>query len=299
MVTDRTRLSRVIAVLNGKGGVGKTTLTANIAGLLAFSGYRVLAIDLDPQGNLGIDLGYRLSQRDDDGLALSMALAYGQPAAPLVGVRENLDVLVGGGALRVAQAALDSGNVRGDPRDALASALIPIAGDYDMILIDCPPGGESLQNAAAAAARWVLVPASIDAGGAGGLALVAERIAQVADINPQIDMLGAVVFNVAIRATTVIANARAALGAVAGRDDLVFDAVVRHSPSYAQQARQLGRLAHELEGIALTQPRWWEAKESAAERVSDTAGKVAADIQLLTQEIVKRITETEEMEAAA
>jgi cellulose biosynthesis protein BcsQ len=296
-VIDRARLNRVIAVINGKGGVGKTTLTSNIAGLLALSGYRVLAVDLDPQGNLGIDLGYRHSESDDDGLALSMALAYGQPAKPLAGVRENLDVFPGGGALKVARAALDSGHVKGDPRLALAAALVPIAGDYDVILIDCPPGGEALQNAAAAAARWVLVPASVDAGAAGGLALVAERMGAVADINPEIDLLGAVIFNVPIRATTVINNAKAALTAVAGRA-VVFDTVVRNSPSFAQQARQYGRLAHELEGIAATQPRFWEQQDAAAERVTDTSGKVAADIQNLTQEIIQRMS-TEQLEAAA
>ena len=54
----RAALRRTIAVLNGKGGVGKTSLTANLSGLFADAGYRVLAIDLDPQGNLGNDLGY-------------------------------------------------------------------------------------------------------------------------------------------------------------------------------------------------------------------------------------------------
>jgi Mrp family chromosome partitioning ATPase len=48
-VVDRTALRRTIAVLNGKGGVGKTSLTANLSGLFADAGYRVLAIDLDPQ----------------------------------------------------------------------------------------------------------------------------------------------------------------------------------------------------------------------------------------------------------
>ena len=54
---NRRALDRVIAVINGKGGVLKTTLTANIGGMLASSGYRVLLVDLDPQGNLAEDLG--------------------------------------------------------------------------------------------------------------------------------------------------------------------------------------------------------------------------------------------------
>ena len=55
---DRGALSRVVAVINGKGGVFKTSLVANVGGLLAEGGSRVLLVDLDPQGNLAEDLGY-------------------------------------------------------------------------------------------------------------------------------------------------------------------------------------------------------------------------------------------------
>ncbi|QZN85428.1 ParA family protein [Cellulomonas sp. C5510] len=68
-LTDPVARDRVIAVINGKGCVGKTTVTANVAGLLAQSDYRVLAIDLDTQGNLGLDLGYADTQDDDGGRA--------------------------------------------------------------------------------------------------------------------------------------------------------------------------------------------------------------------------------------
>lgn len=75
---DRAALSRVIACINGKGGVLKTTLVANIGGLLASSGYRVLLVDLDPQGNLAEDLGYTGDDRDDEGRALAQALMFGE-----------------------------------------------------------------------------------------------------------------------------------------------------------------------------------------------------------------------------
>ena len=50
-------LQNAVAIANGKGGVGKTSITANVAGTAALSGWKVLAVDLDPQGNLGNDLG--------------------------------------------------------------------------------------------------------------------------------------------------------------------------------------------------------------------------------------------------
>ena len=62
---DRDSFGRVIAVESLKGGVGKTTITANIGGYLALSGARVLLVDLDPQGNLEDDLGYADDERND------------------------------------------------------------------------------------------------------------------------------------------------------------------------------------------------------------------------------------------
>src|SRR3954463_13721817 len=89
-------LSRCIAVVNGKGGVGKTSLTANLAGLYAAAGYRTLAIDLDPQGNLGDDLGYLGAGLSDDGAGLVDALRARRAYRPLRNVRAGLDVLAGG-----------------------------------------------------------------------------------------------------------------------------------------------------------------------------------------------------------
>lgn len=92
----RSRLRRVIAVMNRKGGVGKTSITSNLAGVLAQAGYKVLAIDLDQQGNLGDDLGYRHTDYNDHGAALFFALNSGNPLAPAKGIRENLDVVPAG-----------------------------------------------------------------------------------------------------------------------------------------------------------------------------------------------------------
>src|ERR1700712_5236535 len=88
---DRTQLERTIAVINGKGGVQKTTVAANVGGLLAASGYRVLLVDMDPQGNLAEDLGYTGGEIDDAGQALAASLTFGGPLVPATEVRQNLD----------------------------------------------------------------------------------------------------------------------------------------------------------------------------------------------------------------
>lgn len=80
----------MIAVVNGKGGVGKTTITANVGGRLAASGYRLLLVDMDPQGNLAEELGYTGSAVNDGGLAPAHALAFGVPIKPVENVRPQL-----------------------------------------------------------------------------------------------------------------------------------------------------------------------------------------------------------------
>src|SRR3954464_10516986 len=134
-------LARVICVANGKGGVCKTSLAANIAGLSAAAGYRTLVVDLDPQGDLSDDLGYFDDGADDHGQGLAGALVTGHPIAPtLRGVRPNLDIVTGGVHLADVAAALVSRIARGaSTTDLLARALAPIVGSYDVVLIDTPP----------------------------------------------------------------------------------------------------------------------------------------------------------------
>ena len=87
-------ITNSILTINGKGGVGKTSLVANIAGLAAGSGWRVLAIDTDPQGNLARDLG--VLEQADDGANLRDAILARTPLAPLRAVRPGLDLAAGG-----------------------------------------------------------------------------------------------------------------------------------------------------------------------------------------------------------
>src|SRR5690625_6336870 len=81
IIDIRPKLTRVIANINGKGGQGKTTCTSQLSGLMAAaldaqeSEQRVLAIDMDPQGNLGLDLGYIRSDQDDEGASILSAIA--------------------------------------------------------------------------------------------------------------------------------------------------------------------------------------------------------------------------------
>lgn len=298
MQVDRDALTRVVAVINGKGGAGKTSVTANVAGLIAHSGFRVLVVDMDPQGNLAEDLGYTGTDVDDEGQALSAALAYGQVARPVEAVRPNLDVLIGGHHLDVAAAALSVAKDQTKARLALAHILEPIAGNYDLIFIDCPPGIETLQTAAAAAARWALVPAKSDASSRKGMLDVARRLDAVVDLNPGLDLLGVVLFGTGTSAHRIKEDARARIVESLGAEDVVLKTTIRHSEATAQAARERGQLVYELEDEARKGPAWWQIRrgEAAASGAPRTASGVAEDYHALAEEVVARITAAEQIQ---
>ncbi|WP_255596406.1 ParA family protein [Cellulomonas sp. C5510] len=233
---------------------------------------------------------------------MAAALLFGSDVKLLNDVRRNLDVIVGGDALHAASAALAASKGRTDPRLALARVLAPLAGDYDMVLIDCPPGNEALQSAAITAARWALVPSKADEGTARGLTEIARRLDQVIDVNPDLDLLGVVLFDVENQATNVRENARRMIAEVIGTRAAIFDAVIRHSSSVAQQARGRGLLVHELDEAARRQPEWWQIRRgvvAAGELVTRTAASVADDLHALTTQLVTRLNDRENQEASA
>ena len=169
-------LHNSIACVNGKGGVGKTSVVANVAGILANSGWKVLAVDLDPQGNLQKDLGYRSHPDHDHGATMFRALTAAEAIAPvLTDVRENLDVVPGGEQLVYADAGLGR---QGFDQRLLAARLAPIADQYDVIMIDCPPAGGIMGTLAMGAARGLIIPVKADDGSTEGLELVARQFEQ-------------------------------------------------------------------------------------------------------------------------
>jgi chromosome partitioning protein len=298
-VIDRDSLERVIAVINGKGGVLKTTLTANIGGMLASSGYKVLLVDLDPQGNLAEDLGYTDTAEDDQGQSLAQALLFGGGVKPISNVRENLDVLVGGAALDSATAGLMAkGNKDPDAAKlAVAHILEPIAQNYDMILIDCPPGDETLQTAAVAAARWALVPVKTDKSSRKGLTAVAARLDAVLSINPTLDLLGVVLVDTGTSSHVIQREARAHIAELFNSaHEIAFTATVRHSEATAQATRERGLLVQELDESVRKGPKWYEVARGTAiaQALSPrTASSVADDLFAITQEVVARVTAAE------
>ncbi len=295
-------MRRVIALINDKGGVGKTTLTANLAGQLAAAGYRVLAIDLNRQGNLGDDLGYRgVAGVDDQGAGLLAALMLGTQLTPVAGVRENLWVVPGGTKLTDLTPLMLSRFQSGGRGAflALAQALLPIADQFDVILIDSPPENVTLVDLALAASRWVLMPTRSDTGGLVGMKLVAERFTLAREINPELGLLGVVLFATLSNATAIHEEVRADVAAAFGFDPML-QASIRYSERIAREGRKLGRLAHELEIDAKNQPAWWQAlrdgDKPGRHLPAARAASVSADFQKVAAEVLDALNAQEHPE---
>ena len=285
-------LARVVVVAQGKGGVGKTSLTANVAGLAALAGHRVLAVDLDQQGNLARDLGYDVG----DGEALLQAFVAGHPVPVVKDVRPGLDVVPGGPAVGdlLGIAFARSGRGGKDLADVLHTALAPVVGEYGLVLVDTPPGERLLVEAALAIASYVVIPTRSDEASLDGLERVAERCAAVRSRNPHLTLLGVCLFGVGARSRRLAEGAREAVVEVLGGAAPVFETQIRHLESAAVDARRQGLLVHELEAAATTARRGRLAALRARQRPDDDlltrdASGLAGDYAELTREIIGRI----------
>ena len=296
-------IGRTLVFAQGKGGVGKTTLSANVGALAAAAGHRVLLIDLDQQGNIARDLGFA----PDNGDALLHALiASGAPLPIQNDVRPGLDVVPGGPAVGDAAVIFTARQSRGGAtlEETLADKLTAVADDYDLIVIDTPPGDRVIVEAALSVATSVVIPTRMDDASIDGVSRVAERFIAVRDRNPDLHLAGVVLFAIASRVGRLERDVRAALTKTLGGAAPVFETRIRHLDSAAADARRRGLLIHELEqaGVEDRTARLAALRQGASPTgtlyARDTSG-LAGDYAALTAEILTRIAELEQEYARA
>lgn len=295
-------IPRVISIGNGKGGVGKTSITANVGGLAAMADLKVLLVDMDPQGSLAADLGYTR----DDGSALRSALLDGKPLPVTTNVRPNLDVVKGGQKLEEFQSVLQGGTdghsgSRG-AAERLHRSLSAVAEPYDLILIDTPPGNQLLVEGSFAVSSAVLITTRSDSESLAGVERTAYRFSAARDINPQLALMGVVLFSVGQQSTRILRDTTKALEAMLDGSAPVFQTFIRHLEGGAQDSRKRGKLIHELEGSVTQANRdRFQALKSGVSTVSafhtSNISGLAEDYEKLAVEIMQRLDELESEES--
>jgi chromosome partitioning protein len=180
-------MTRVLAVANQKGGVGKTTTCVNLAASLAATHRRVLLVDMDPQGNATMGCG--INKMDLELTTCDVLLGDATAADTIISAPEGgFAVLPGNEDLTLAEVRLLQELGR---EMRLRQALAPVRGLYDFILIDCPPSINMLTVNALTAADGVLIPMQCEYYALEGLSSLLNTIEQVKNsVNPELEVYG-------------------------------------------------------------------------------------------------------------
>ena len=168
----------ILAIANQKGGTGKSTTAAALAQAAAHRGRRVLAVDLDPQGNLSYFLAADVNRPG------AFEVLDGLPAADAIqATAGGLDVIPASWNLQTITSS------KGSAR-RLKAALKPVAGRYDLIIIDTPPTAGELQYNALMAADSLIIPLQADIVGLQGFYQMADTARQIQQSNPDLTITG-------------------------------------------------------------------------------------------------------------
>jgi chromosome partitioning protein len=246
-------MSKIIAVTNQKGGVGKTTTAVNLAAALTVYGLRVLLCDMDPQGNATSGMG-----ADKSAVKKSTynVLIYNEPAENVILKTRFGDLLPANQELSGAGIELVGMKSR---EFVLRAALAPIRERYDYVLIDCPPSLEMLTLNSLCAADSTLIPVQCEYFALEGLSDLITTIRMIKrGLNPPLDIEGVLLtmydsrtnfsaqvaddikrfFGGKVYGVSIPRNVRISEAPSHGEPVLTYDSVSRGAVAYAEFARE-------------------------------------------------------------
>ncbi len=228
-------MARILAVAMQKGGVGKTTTTINLAAALADLDYRVLAIDLDPQGNLTQHAGFDpegLTSTIYDGLRAEIEDRAYDARAIVRRTAENFDLIPSQPELSLVELSLMNTLSR---ERVLDTFLADIRADYDYILIDCGPSLNLLVINALTAANSVIIPVQTEYLAARGAFMILSTIETVRQkkLNPSLYVEG-ILLTMADTRTLLTKDILSAVETQFGAGQYVFQSVIKRSVRFGE-----------------------------------------------------------------
>jgi len=253
-------MGRTVAIVNQKGGVGKSTTAVNLGACLALLGKRILIVDVDPQGNAttGLGIDKRTIERDAYAILLDEVAAAEAVVPTEV---ENLWVVPATQNLAGAEVELVNALAR---EGRLQRALAPVTGQYDYLFIDCPPSLGLLTVNALVAADAVIIPIQAEFYALEGLSQLTTIIRRIKEaLNPNLEILGVLVtmydgrtrlavevldevsryFPDHVFKTQIPRNVRLSEAPSFGKPVVLFDVKSRGAQAYLDLAREVAAIA--------------------------------------------------------
>ena len=248
--------ARVIAIVNQKGGVGKTTTTVNLGASLALLGRRVLIVDIDPQGNTttGVGIDKRAVARD-----IYSTLLQHAPISDVALPTEVENLTIVPATLNLAGAEVELVSVM-QRENRLKSALSSVLSAYDDVLIDCPPSLGLLTINALTAANEVIIPVQAEYYALEGLSQLVAIVRRIKEgLNPELTIRGVLItmfdgrtklatevleevhryFPGRVFVTQIPRNIRLSEAPSYGKPAILFDVKSRGAQAYLSLAKEL------------------------------------------------------------